>query len=360
MKLRPLALALACAFAGIVAAEPRSAPPAPVRQAVPAGAPERARFPSLKLDSGASIAPLEVGYRTFGTLDADRGNVVVLLTWFGGQSEQAAGLVGANALFDPAHHYVIVIDALANGVSSSPSTSASQARMAFPVIGIPDMVAASRLLLHETFGIDRVAVLAGVSMGGMQVFEWIVHEPEFAEAAVVIQGSPRLTPHDLLLWQSTVEAIRRDPVWNGGNYSRQPARRALYYIGMLSGQSPTAINRTMTREGVLAIPAMDAPVEGFDANDHIRQVEAMLRHDVAREDGGDLAVAARRVRTRLFYAYHPDDRVVRPEPGLEFARVAGARIVALPGDCGHAAYACEQPFLAAALRTFLEAKSATP
>lgn len=325
-----------------------------------AGDQKVATFERLPLASGAAIAPVEIGYRTFGTLAADRGNVVVLLTWFGGQSEHAAGLVGADGLFDPEQHFVIVIDALANGISSSPSTSGTKGRMAFPRIDMPDMVAASRLLLQRQFGLDHVAVLAGVSMGGMQVFEWIVSDPGFATDAIVVSGSPRLTPYDLLLWQSTVEAIRRDPAWDGGNYSTQPARRALYYIGMLSGQSPAAINRTMTREGILAIPGMHAPDGGFDANDHIRQVEAMLHHDVARADGGDLVKAAGRVRARLLFAYHPDDRVVRPEPGLEFAKAAGATIVALPGDCGHAAYACEKTRLADAIRKFLAAGPTAP
>ncbi|MBK8284200.1 MAG: alpha/beta fold hydrolase [Ahniella sp.] len=314
---------------------------------------KRAELGDLPLGSGEVIEDLQVGYRTFGALNAERDNAVVLLTWFGGQSEQLAGLVGSEAMLDPARHFVIVIDALANGVSSSPSNSIKQPRMAFPVFGMADLVAANRRLLEVEFELDHVQALVGVSMGGMQVFEWILQDPEFAESAIIIQGSPRLTPYDLLLWQSTFEAIRRDPVWDGGNYRQQPARRALYYIAMLSGQTPESINRQLSRPQVLALLEDQTPVEGFDANDHLRQVEAMLGHDVTRDFANDLSRAAGAVRSRVLYVWNAKDHVVRPEPGLEFAKAMNAEVLELPGNCGHGAYACELPMLRQAVAAFL-------
>lgn len=315
---------------------------------------QHADLGELALTNGQQLKSLNMGYRTFGTLTPERDNAVVLLTWFGGQSEQVARLVGEDGLIDPDTHFVILIDALANGVSSSPSTSASQPRAAFPVISIADMVAASKRLLEEEFALEHVHALVGLSMGGMQVFEWIVHDPEFADRAVIIQGSPRLTPHDLLLWQSTAEAIRLDPAFNGGNYTEQPARRALYYIAVLSGQTPAAVNRQMTRDQVLAIAKDHRPVTGFDANDHLRQVDAMLAHDVARNFEGDLSAAAKRVTRPLLFVWNAQDHVVRPEPGLEFAASMKAEVLELPGDCGHGAHACELPMLGATVRRFLE------
>ena len=314
---------------------------------------KRAELGDLPLTSGEVIEDLQVGYRTFGTLNAERDNAIVLLTWFGGQSEQVAGLVGSEGMLDPSRHFVIVVDALANGVSSSPSNSIKQPRMAFPIFSMADMVAANRQLLKAEFELDHVQALVGVSMGGMQVFEWLLQDPAFAESAIIIQGSPRLTPYDLLLWQSTFEAIRRDPAWDGGNYRQQPARRALYYIAMLSGQSPEMINRQLSRQQVLAMLEDQTPVEGFDANDHLRQVEAMLRHDVTRDFANDLGRAAAAVQSRVLYVWNAEDRVVRPEPGLTFAKAMDAEVLELPGHCGHAAYACELPMLRQAVGEFL-------
>ena len=153
---------------------------------------KHAELGDLPLQSGKVIEDLQVGYRTFGSLNTERNNAVVLLTWFGGQSEQLAGLVGTEGLLDPEHHFIIVVDALANGVSSSPSNSAKQPRMSFPIVGMADMVAASRRLLEVEFELEHVQALVGLSMGGMQVFEWILQDPKFAKSAIVIQGSPRL------------------------------------------------------------------------------------------------------------------------------------------------------------------------
>lgn len=310
----------------------------------------------LKLSSGEVLRATRLGYRTDGDLNAERSNAVVLLSWFGARSEQLQPLIGAGKLVDSERYFVISIDALADGVSSSPSNHPEQARMAFPVITIADMVNASRRLLSETFQLKHVHALIGVSMGGMQVTEWIVAEPTFADKAVIIHGSPRLAPYDLLLWQSTMEAIRRDPTWQNGNYRQQPARRALYYIGVLAGMTPAAVNRQFTRAQVSAILTDSSLVEGFDANDHLRQAEALLTHDVARHFGSDLRRAAAQVKIPVLIAVHADDHVLSPAPMREFASGLGAAtVIELGGDCGHGAFQCESDGLNRQVAAFLAA-----
>jgi homoserine O-acetyltransferase len=97
------------------------------------------RFGSLgdfKLQSGEVIRNCRIGYRTYGTLAADQSNIVVLPTWASGTTGQLAANVGAGKLADSTKYYVILADALANGVSSSPSNSAAQPHMKFPKIAI--------------------------------------------------------------------------------------------------------------------------------------------------------------------------------------------------------------------------------
>ena len=91
-----------------------------------------AQLGDFKLESGEVIRDCRIGYRTLGQLNEDKSNVIVFLTWAGGNSEQAKSNIGPGNVVDSTNHFVVVIDALGNGVSSSPSNSKLQPRMNFP------------------------------------------------------------------------------------------------------------------------------------------------------------------------------------------------------------------------------------
>src|SRR5688500_9762476 len=96
----------------------------------------------LTLESGQVMRDSQLGYRTFGQLDATGSNAVLVTLWSMGRSSQAARQVGPGKLYDDTHHFVIVIDPFGNGVSSSPSNSAQQPGQAFPEFTVGDMVEA--------------------------------------------------------------------------------------------------------------------------------------------------------------------------------------------------------------------------
>ncbi len=308
----------------------------------------------FKLESGV-LQECRIGYRTFGSLNSDQSNVILFPTWAGGTTEQLSGNVGPGKLVDSSKYYVILVDALSNGVSSSPSNSKKQPRMRFPKITIRDMVNTQHELLTRVFHLQHVKAVLGISMGGMQTFQWMTAYPGFMDKAVPMVGSPRLAPYDLLLWQAQIDAIQTDPAWHGGDYEQNPARAAEYEFGELFLTTPEHYNRANRREQVLEqiAKARKAP-GGSDANDKIRQCEAMMSLDVSLPVEGSLARAAAAVKAQVLVVVSKYDHVVTPGPATEFARLMHAQLLELTSDCGHLATSCESQKLQNALAEFLE------
>jgi homoserine O-acetyltransferase len=296
-----------------------------------------ANIGDLKLQNGGVIRDCRVGYRTFGTLNRDKSNVVVFPTWAGGTTEQLKGSIGPGKLIDSTSHFVVAIDALSNGVSSSPSNSRLQPRMRFPIFSLRDTVESQHELLTKVLKIVHVKAVIGISMGGMQTFQWIVSYPDFMDKAIPIVGSPRLAPYDLLLWSAQLEALKRDP---------NSARALDFAFGELLLTTPTDYNRRKTREDVFAdLEKARNDTKRFEANDKIRQVQAMMALDVARDFGA--------VKAKVVIVVAKFDHVVTPGPATEFAKLIGAKLIDLDGDCGHLETSCESRRLNEAVTQFL-------
>jgi homoserine O-acetyltransferase len=307
----------------------------------------------FKLESGEVIRDCRIGYRTVGKPNSDGSNVILFPTWASGTSEQLLSNFGPGRLVDTSKYYVVAVDALGDGVSSSPSNSAAQPRMSFPRFNVRDMVNTQHKLLTDVLHINHVLAVVGISMGGMQTFQWVVAYPDFMDKAVPIVGSPRLAPYDLLDWQTQIDAITNDPVWQNGDYTREPARAAEYEFGALMLTTPEEFNRRMTREKVLAEIEKAKTVRGFDANDKIRQDQAMMALDVAAPFGGSMERAAAAVKARVLVVVAARDHVVTPGPAIEFARLLRAQVLTLEGDCGHLAPGCEASKVNPAVADFL-------
>jgi len=314
-----------------------------------------ANIGNLKLQNGGVIRNCRVGYRTFGQLAADKSNVVVFPTWAGGTTEQLQSNIGPGKLVDSNIYYVVAIDALSNGVSSSPSNSRLQPRMRFPQFSLRDTIESQHELLTRVLKIHHVKAVVGISMGGMQTFQWLVSYPSFMDQAVPIVGSPRLAPYDLLLWQAQIEALMRDRDWKGGNYSANPSRALDFAFGQLLLTTPSDYNRRQTREQVLNdLQQARNDAHRFGANDKIRQAQAMMQLDVSREFGGSLERTAQAVKAKVFVVVAKQDHVVTPGPASEFARLLGAKLLVLEGDCGHLSTVCESRLLNQAVGDFLK------
>jgi len=310
-----------------------------------------AELGDFKLESGELICDCHVGYRTFGELAPDKSNTVVFLTGAGGKTEQAAGLVGLGKLLDSSRYYVILVDPLGNGVSSSPSNSRLQPRMKFPKITIADMVNSQHELLTRVLRLDHVKAILGQSMGGMQAFQWMVSYPDFMDKAIPIVSTPRPTSHDLIVYGAVIEAIKRDLAWNNGDYTTEPARRLRSAIAALTFETPQAVIQQVPREQVEQALEQFGPLA--DANDQIRQYEAGMAFDVSRPFGNSMERAAAEVKAKVLVIVASQDHAANPGPALEFAKILRADTLVLDSECGHVVTVCQAEKIAERAAEFL-------
>ena len=324
--------------------------------AAPPPALQVASLGDLKLESGEVIRDCRIGYRTVGALNAAKSNAVLFPTWFTGSSEDLIQFMAADGMVDPARFFAIAVDALGDGVSSSPSNSTEQPRMQFPKFTIRDMVNAEYKLVRDVLGIPHLHAVMGVSMGGMQTFQWAVAYPDFMDKAVPVVGSPRLTSIDLLLWNAQADAITESAGWNGGNYEHAPPLRAVGEMQAFALTTPTYRSRETPPS---QFPEFwkhidDAPLGRMDANDWLRQLQAMISLDVAKPYDESLARAAHAVKAKMLVVAAAQDHMVNPGPALEFAREIDAPVVNLESDCGHLSPGCESRTLYPRVRAFLD------
>jgi len=313
-----------------------------------------ANLGDFKLESGEVLRDCRIGYRTFGQLNADKSNAILFPTWAGGTTEQLAGNVGPGKLADSSKYYVILVDALSNGVSSSPSNSQQQPHMRFPKITLHDMVATEHDMLTKFLHIEHVKAVMGISLGGMQTFQWMVQHPDFMDKGIPIVGSPRIAPYDLVHLQAQIDAIENDPGWQGGDYTKNPGRAAEYEFGAILLSTPEHFNKTHTREQVLKeIAHARESSEGSDANNKIRQAEAMVALDVSAPFGGSMEKAAASVKAEVLVIVAKQDHAATPGPATEFAHLLHAELLELDDECGHQYGGCEDARVVRAVEEFL-------
>lgn len=321
-----------------------------IADALPEPPQQFATFDECRLTCGQVIAPCRIGYRTFGTLNEDKSNALLVPTWFTGTSADHAYLASPD-LLSPEKYFIVIVDALANGVSISPSNSETQPSGQFPQINITDMVESQHRLLTEILGIQSLHGVVGLSMGGMQAFEWAVRYPGFADRTVAAIGSPRLPTFDIALWttQKRLLALYRE-------CQCKEALEAMAGVGMLTSV-PTMLAQEVPREDTISTiisRGESNPMNVAESWDVQRQAEAMIDHNIARDFNNDLQKAAEQIKTKFLIIVGEDDRVVTPQPAREFAALIGASVVELDEDCGHGDPWCAPDAFARAVSSFID------
>lgn len=199
-------------------------------------------FPSLTLDCGVTLLNVDVAYETYGTLNRERTNAILVLHAFSGDAHAAgisketgqpgwwSAMIGPGLAFDTDRYFVISSNVLGGcrgttGPASIDPATGQRYAMRFPVITIGDMVRLQKMLVDH-LGIERLLAVTGGSMGGMQALEWTVAYPDSVAAAIPIAATSRHSAQQIAFNEVGRQAIMADPDWNEGNYydGRPPAR----------------------------------------------------------------------------------------------------------------------------------------
>jgi homoserine O-acetyltransferase len=307
----------------------------------------------LKLSSGETLLDARVGFRTAGTLNANKSNVIVFLTWFTGTTGSLVKWekIGPGKLADSDRFYIIAIDALGNGVSSSPSNSPQQPGKQFPRISIADMVNSQYALLTQHLGISRAHAVMGISMGGMQTFHWIGQYPDFMEKAIAIDGSPEPTSYDLLQWQTHETAIT---MMQQAGVENAEIMKFTSTLTLLTLWTPEYFVENITPDALpkFVADSSQGSLEG-NANDYLAQLRAMIGHNVYAANYGEETPYLERVRANLLVIGTKDDHMVNQAPGEKLSQSLNEEHVSLESSCGHLGSSCEGALVVQAVHSFL-------
>ncbi|MHB8109565.1 MAG: alpha/beta fold hydrolase [Syntrophorhabdaceae bacterium] len=305
----------------------------------------------FKLESGRSIENCRLGYRTFGTLNKDKSNVVLFPTWFTGTTADLTGLIGPGKLVDTSRYFVIGVDAFGNGVSSSPSNSRTQKGKTFPEFSIGDMINAQYRLINEKLGISRLHAVIGVSMGGMQAFHFAAAHPQMLKKAIPITGSPRLTSNDILLYKTALAILdtnRRASGWDTATLTAAAGMNAL-----VGGTPRRFIAENSPEDTDAFIEKAQKDFSAYDPHDLAWQIKAILKQDIYAKFAPGLKFAKDGYPSMLAVISR-QDMMVNPAPAREFAEITGADLLMLDSECGHYIFQCEFSRISSAVREFLE------
>ena len=207
---------------------------------------------------------------------------------------------------------MIAVDSLADGISSSPSNSKTQPGMQFPQISIRDMVNAEHKMLTDALHLTHVHAVLGFSMGGMQAFQWAVSYPDFMDKIVSIVGSPQLTSWDMLVWRTELLAVEADPEWQSGRYTTEPKLHLLDSVHALVLTTPEYVATNTPSKDFEKFFAEQAEDGSFDANDSVRQTQAILTQDIAAPFGESLERAAAAIHVPVLIVINRQDHLVNP------------------------------------------------
>lgn len=351
----------------------------------------------LKLDCGLDLGPYQIAYTTYGKLNADKSNAVLVCHALTGDQHVAnvnpitgkpgwwTTMIGPGKVIDTDRFFVICSNVLGGCLGSSgpkeinPAT-AKPYGLQFPVITIRDMVNAQAMLLDH-LGIQQLFCVIGGSMGGMQVLQWAASYPERVFAAIPIACAAKHSAQNIAFHEVGRQAIYADPQWQKGDYFEQNTiPRAGLAVARMAAHitylSEAALHRKFGRnlqnreritygfETEFQVESYllhqgSSFVERFDANSYLYITRAMDYFDLAAQAGGVLANVFQGTKTKFCVVSFTSDWLFPTSENKEIVRAlnaaaANVSFVEIETDKGHDAFLLDEPVMFATLQGFID------
>lgn len=278
----------------------------------------------FSLQCGATLPQVRVVYQTYGELSRDRDNVILYPTSYGAQHTDIDWLIQPDGILDPTRWFIIIPNMFGNGLSSSPSNGdlpgLAEQGLYFTHL---DNVTAQERLLREIFGIERLALIYGWSMGAQQAYHWGALYPKRVERIVALCGTARTTDHNKIFLESLRSALTADPTWNGNNFAGIPERgfRAFAHI-----YASWAASQAFYREGIykhLGYNSLEDYLSRFwemnyrkrDPHNLLAMIDTWLRCDISQNPlyEGDYLRAIKAIQAKTLVMPATTDLYFTPE-----------------------------------------------
>lgn len=300
----------------------------------------------VALQSGEILPEAILAYKTYGSLNSQKNNVVVLPTFYTGTHCRNEGYFGEGRAIDPARHFIVSINLFGNALSSSPSNAAAGCNGAkFPRVTFYDNVACQFRLLTEELGVERIALVAGWSMAGCQSFQWGSQYPDMVDAILPFCGSAKTSPHNHVFLEGVKAALQADSEFAGGNYSAPPTRGLKAFGRVYAGW---AYSRTFYREGYFRQMGFDN-VEAllvdwendhlnWDANNLLAKIWTWQVGDISNNDRyeGNFIAALSAIKARTIIISGSDDLYFPPaDNAIEARHIPRAEHRIIDSPWGH-------------------------
>jgi homoserine O-acetyltransferase/O-succinyltransferase len=310
---------------------------------------------NFRTEGGVVLPQARIVYGTYGHLNADRSNGVLLPSHYMANFHGYEWLIGPGKALNPTDLFLVATELFGSGGSSSPSNTPEPFHgPRFPPMTIRDNVEAVRRLLVEELKITHVRAVIGFSMGAEQAFQWAVSHPDFADRIVATSGTAKTYPHGVVRLEGQIAALTADPAFQGGNYTAQPRvgleAFGMVWAGWLYSQEwwRRELWKTNSAPGTTFEQAMNSFRKRFsaDANDYILQARTWERHDVGTTPGhgGDIESALRSIQVPVLYMPSETDLYFPVgDARYEAQFIPKCELKPIPSLWGHTAGAASNP-----------------
>jgi homoserine O-acetyltransferase len=320
---------------------PQIATPMPDHQVFEAG--------DVVLQSGRTFRNMRLAYKTFGTLNADKSNVILYPTSYSAQHHDTQFMVSEGGALDPSKYFIVIPNLFGNGLSSSPSnTPWPDVGSRYPDVTYFDAVHVQRRMLAELWGIEKLALVYGWSMGAMQAYHWAALFPDAVARIAVVCGAARCAPHNHVFIEGAKAALMADPGYRDGVFTERPVRgfRAMgrVYAGWALSQTfyRDELWRTLGASSLedYLVTAWETTFARRDPADLLAQFWTWQHGDISANPlyGGDLAKALRSIKARTLLMPGDQDLYFQVEDNrLELQHLREAELKPIPSAWGHRA-----------------------